>query len=250
MGKLSKLQRSRGIYLLPNFFTTTGLFAAFYAIVVAMKGEYDTAAIAIFVAMISDAIDGRVARFTKTQTAFGAEYDSLCDMVSFGVAPALVAFSWSLSALGKMGWLVAFMYTAAAGLRLARFNTQVGVADKRYFQGLSSPSAAGIIASFVWLCHQNGISGESIRGVVVFLTFFAGVLMVSNIRYYSFKEFDFKGKVPFVAVLLVVLIFVGVALNPPLMLFLSFSAYALSGPVYTLVRLHRTKRGRKKKKNK
>jgi CDP-diacylglycerol--serine O-phosphatidyltransferase len=238
-------RRARGIYLLPNLFTTAGLFAGFYAIVVAMKGAYDVAAIAIFIAMITDSLDGRVARLTNTQSAFGAEYDSLSDMVSFGVAPALVIYSWSLSTLGNFGWLLSFIYAAAVALRLARFNTQVGTADKRYFQGLASPAAAGIVMSLVWLGHVYGMEGALVNVIAGILTLFSALMMVSNVRYHSFKELDLKNKVPFVAILLIVLIFVAVSIDPPQILFLAFFAYGLSGPIFTLVSLHRARKKRR-----
>ena len=235
-------QLGRGIYLLPNLLTTAGLFAAFYSIVAAMKGQFDTAAIAIFIAMIADGMDGRVARMTNTQSAFGAEYDSLSDMVSFGVAPALVAYSWSLSSLGKPGWLAAFIYTAAAGLRLARFNTQLNLSQKRYFRGLPSPSAAALVASMVWLGNHYQLNGHKIDELVAVLSVLAAVLMISNIRYYSFKQIDLKGRVPFITVFLIVLIFVGVAIHPPLVLFVSFSIYAISGPALMFWRMLRVKK--------
>ena len=189
--------RRRGIYLLPNLFTIAGLFAGFYAIVTAMEGYFNYAAIAIFVAMIMDFFDGRVARLTNTQSAFGAELDSLSDMVSFGVAPALVIYSWSLEGLGKLGWLAAFIFTAAGALRLARFNTQVSIADKRYFQGLPIPAAAGVLASMVWLCVDSEILGDGVSMITAVLAILIAILMVSNVRYYSFKEIDLKGRVPF-----------------------------------------------------
>lgn len=237
--------RSRGIYLLPNLFTTAGLFAGFYAIVAAMKGIFDLAAIAIFVAMIMDGLDGRVARLTNTQTAFGAEYDSLSDMVAFGVAPALVVYSWSLTNMGKLGWLAAFIFVAAGALRLARFNTQVGTADKRYFQGLPIPAGAGVLASMVWLGNQYAIPGVSISFLVAILTVLVAVLMVSNVRYHSFKQVNFKERIPFVGILIVVLIFVGISIDPPKVLFLVFFCYALSGPVFTLRNLRKTRLLRK-----
>lgn len=238
--------RRRGIYLLPNLFTIAGLFAGFYAIVTAMEGYFNYAAIAIFVAMIMDFFDGRVARLTNTQSAFGAELDSLSDMVSFGVAPALVIYSWSLEGLGKLGWLAAFIFAAAGALRLARFNTQVLVADKRYFQGLPIPAAAGVLASMVWLCVDSEILGDVVSMVTAVLAIIIAILMVSNVRYYSFKEIDLKGRVPFVAILLVVLAFVGISLDPPKILFLIFFCYALSGPVLTLYALYK-KRSFKRK---
>lgn len=238
--------RRRGIYLLPNLFTIAGLFAGFYAIVTAMEGYFNYAAIAIFVAMIMDFFDGRVARLTNTQSAFGAELDSLSDMVSFGIAPALVIYSWSLEGLGKLGWLAAFIFTAAGALRLARFNTQVLVADKRYFQGLPIPAAAGVLASLVWLCVDSEILGDRINMITAVLAIIIAVLMVSNVRYYSFKEIDLKGRVPFVAILLVVLVFVGISLDPPKILFLIFFCYALSGPILTLSALYKARSLRRK----
>lgn len=231
--------RRRGIYLLPNLFTIAGLFAGFYAIVTAMEGYFNYSAVAIFVAMIMDFFDGRVARLTNTQSAFGAELDSLSDMVSFGVAPALVIYSWSLEGLGKLGWLAAFIFAAAGALRLARFNTQALVADKRYFQGLPIPAAAGVLASMVWLCVDSEILGDVVSIITAVLAIIIAVLMVSNVRYYSFKEIDLKGRVPFVAILLVVLAFVGISLDPPKILFLIFFCYALSGPILTLYSLYK-----------
>jgi len=238
--------RRRGIYLLPNLFTIAGLFAGFYAIVTAMEGYFNYAAVAIFVAMIMDFFDGRVARLTNTQSAFGAELDSLSDMVSFGVAPALVIYSWSLEGLGKLGWLAAFIFAAAGALRLARFNTQVLVADKRYFQGLPIPAAAGVLASMVWLCVDSEILGDGVSMMTAVLAIIIAILMVSNVRYYSFKEIDLKGRVPFVAILLVVLAFVGISLDPPKILFLIFFCYALSGPILTLRALYKARSLRRK----
>lgn len=229
------VKRRRGIYLLPNLFTTAGLFAGFYAIVAAMNGRFEAAAVAIFIAMVMDGIDGRLARLTHTQTDFGAEYDSMADMVSFGLAPALVMYTWGLSTLGKIGWLAAFIYAAGAALRLARFNTQVGIADKRYFQGLASPAAAGIIAGMVWLGADYGVHGSKVMIPALIITVLAAVLMVSNVRYHSFKELDLKGKVPFVALLILVLAFVFISTDPPKVLFALFFLYALSGPVFTLI---------------
>lgn len=238
--------RRRGIYLLPNLFTIAGLFAGFYAIVTAMEGYFNYAAVAIFVAMIMDFFDGRVARLTNTQSAFGAELDSLSDMVSFGVAPALVIYSWSLEGLGKLGWLAAFIFTAAGALRLARFNTQVSIADKRYFQGLPIPAAAGVLASMVWLCVDSEILGDGVSRITAVLAILIAILMVSNVRYYSFKEIDLKGRVPFMAILLVVLAFVGISLDPPKILFLIFFCYALSGPILTLRALYKARSLRRK----
>lgn len=238
----STAKRRRGIYLLPNLFTTAALFAGFFAIVSAINGRYEAAAVAIFVAMILDGLDGRVARMTNTQSEFGAQYDSLADMISFGMAPALVMYQWALTSLGKLGWLAAFIYTAGAALRLARFNTQIGVADKRYFTGLASPSAAAIVTGLVWVGNDYGVQGADLRIISFLLTIGAGLLMVSNVRYYSFKDLDLKGRVPFVAVLIVVLILVLVAVDPPMVLFGAFMIYALSGPVTTLWLLNKRRR--------
>ncbi|MFQ5935022.1 MAG: CDP-diacylglycerol--serine O-phosphatidyltransferase [Acidiferrobacterales bacterium] len=223
-------QVRRGIYILPNLFTTAGLFAGFFAIVAAMNGNFDHAPLAVFIAMIMDILDGRVARWTHTESDFGAEYDSLVDMVSFGLTPALVMYEWALSGMGKLGWLAAFVYTACAGLRLARFNSQAGSVDKRFFQGLPSPAAAGAVVAFVWVLHSYGIPGREISILALIVTVLAAVLMVSNIRYRSFKDLNLKERVPFMAVLVVPLLFVLVFLDPPQVLFLFFVAYAASGP--------------------
>lgn len=235
----------RGIYLLPNLFTTASLFAAFYSIVASLKLQYEPAAIAILIGMISDGLDGRIARMTNTQTAFGAEYDSLSDMVTFGVAPALLLYSWTLNSLGKFGWLVAFIYTAAVALRLARFNTQVETADKRYFQGLSSTLGAAVVTTFVWFCNQNQWLHWSVSIVAACLTLTIAILMVSNIRYNSFKELDLKGKVPFLYILLVVLLFVAIASDPSMILFLASILYAASGPLQTLRAVQKMRKQRK-----
>jgi len=236
-------KRRRGIYLLPNLITTAALFAGFYGIVAAINGRYELASIAVFIAMILDALDGRVARLTNTQSEFGAEYDSLADMGSFGLAPALIMYVWSLSSLvdfswqwGKLGWLAAFMYVACAALRLARFNTKASSTDKRYFQGLPSPAAAGVVVGFVWACFDLGIDGSEVPFFALPIIAFAGIMMVSNISYYSFKDIDFQNKVPFVAMLVVVLIFVFAAIDPPKALFGCFMIYALSGPVVSILR--------------
>ena len=234
---------SRGIYLLPNLFTSAALFSGFFAIIAAMNGNFEKAAIAIFVSMVLDGLDGRVARMTNTQSEFGAEYDSLADMVSFGVAPALVAFTWSLSSLGKIGWCAAFIYVAGAALRLARFNTQIGSIDKRFFVGLPSPAAAALVAGLVWVGTEFSIDTEMFAFATALLVAASGVLMVSNIYYHSFKDVDFKGKVPFVSLLLVVLIFAIISIDPATLLWLIFLGYACSGPVLALNRLRRRNKG-------
>ncbi|MCV6611483.1 MAG: CDP-diacylglycerol--serine O-phosphatidyltransferase [Amphritea sp.] len=228
--------RSRGIYLLPNLFTTGALFCGFYAVVAGMNGVFDSAAIAIFVAMVLDGLDGRVARLTNTQSAFGAEYDSLSDMVSFGVAPALVTFSWALSDAGKFGWFCAFIYVAGAALRLARFNTQIGSVDKRYFIGLPSPAAAASVAGLVWACVEFDVDVSSFIYVIAVYVALVGILMVSNVLYYSFKDVDPKGKIPFMILLAIVLTIGVISISPPIFLWLLILGYTLSGPVLWLLR--------------
>jgi CDP-diacylglycerol--serine O-phosphatidyltransferase len=241
--------KRRGIYLLPNLFTTAALFAGFYAVVAAIDGNFTPAAIAIFVAMVLDGMDGRIARLTSTESDFGMEYDSLADMVSFGLAPALVVYQWGGARLqeygwiwGKIGWLVAFLYAVAAALRLARFNARISVADKRYFEGLPSPSAAGVVSGLVWLGTELGVDGLPALVLGFFVTAAAGTLMVSSFKYYSFKEWNLGGRVPFTYLLIVPLVFILIAVNPPVVLFLLFATYALSGPMLALLRLRRRAR--------
>ena len=234
--------RHRGIYLLPNLFTTGAMFAGFYAIVVSIGGDFSSAAIAVFVAALLDGMDGRVARLTGTQTEFGVQYDSLSDLVSFGLAPALVMYTWSLSTLrdfgptwGKIGsWAAAFISAACAALRLARFNTQVAVIDKRYFQGLASPAAAAVCMSFVWSMDKFGILGEEVCFITMVMAVLVGLLMVSRFRYYSFKSLPMGDRVPFLWIIIGVLILVPFFVDPPRVLFVVFTLYLLSGPVMTL----------------
>lgn len=242
----STRKRPRGIYLLPNLFTTAAMFAGFYAIVAAIGGRYSEAALAVFIAAILDGLDGRVARMTGTQSDFGVQYDSLSDLVSFGLAPALVMYTWSLSSLaeygplwGKVGWAAAFIYAACAALRLARFNTQVGVIDKRYFQGLASPAAAGLCMSFVWTVEKFDLSGFDVQFVTPIIAVLAGLLMVSTVRYFSFKAWPTSDRVPFIWIPAVVLILVALAIDPPRVLFGIGVLYVLSGPVMTLWGLRR-----------
>ena len=223
--------RRRGIYLLPNLFTTGALFAGFYSVVQAMNGRFEHAAIAIFVAMILDGLDGRVARLTNTQSEFGAEYDSLADMVSFGVAPALVIYSFALKGMGKLGWIAAFVYCAGAALRLARFNTLHAVQDKRWFQGLPSPAAATLVAGLVWVMVDNHVAGADLRWLAWGLTLFAGISMVSNLRYYSGKDINLKKSVPFIVIVLFALSISLVAIDPPIVLLLLLVGYGFSGYV-------------------
>jgi CDP-diacylglycerol--serine O-phosphatidyltransferase len=238
-------KRRRGIYLLPNLFTTAGLFAGFYAIISAMNDRFEPAAIAIFIGMVMDGLDGRIARMTNTQSDFGKEFDSLSDMVTFGLAPALVMYQWSLFSLGKVGFAAAFIYAAGGALRLARFNTQVGIADKRYFQGLASPSAAALVVALVWWGDDGGWVRESAAWLGLIVTVLAGLLMVSNVRYSSFKDQDLKGKVPFFKILFVVAVFVLVAMDPPRILFVIAVTYAASGPILTLLQLRQRRAERK-----
>jgi CDP-diacylglycerol---serine O-phosphatidyltransferase len=224
-------RRRRGIYLLPNAFTTGALFCGFYAIVMAMNLKFDNASIAIFVAMVLDSLDGRVARMTNTQSEFGAQYDSLSDMVSFGAAPALVIYEWSLRGMGKLGWLAAFVYCVGGALRLARFNTNIAVVDKRYFQGLPSPAAAAMVAGFVWLMDDLRFAGADLKWVSWVITLYAGITMVSNVPFYSFKDINFRKPMPFIASLLVVVALVAISSDPSSVLFGLFVLYGISGYV-------------------
>ncbi|MBT8138451.1 MAG: CDP-diacylglycerol--serine O-phosphatidyltransferase [Gammaproteobacteria bacterium] len=235
-----KKERRAGIYLLPNLFTSAALFAGFYAIVAGMNGEFGLAGLAIFFGQLLDGVDGRVARLTNTQSQFGQEFDSLSDMVTFGLAPALIMFMWCLSGLGTLGWAVAFVYVASAAVRLARFNAQAETADNRYFTGLASPPAATLIASTVWLGHEYGYTSATLPGWLVITmtvqTAVVGFLMVMNVRYSSFKGIDFGSRVPVVALLFFLLMLVLIAANPPIVLFIIAFTYALSGPVIALYR--------------
>lgn len=227
----AQVQRHRGVYLLPNLFTTGALFSGFYAIVAGMNGQFVAASIAIFVSMLLDGLDGRVARMTNTQSAFGAEYDSLADMVSFGVAPALVAYNWLLFDLGKLGFFAAFVYAVGGALRLARFNTQIGSVDKRYFIGLPSPAAAAVVAGLVWTCVEYEFDMSGASYLVALYVALCGMLMVSNVLYYSFKDIDFKGKVPFWILAVIALVLGIISISTSTFLWLLFLFYALSGPL-------------------
>lgn len=242
-------RRGRGIYLLPNLFTTGGLFGGFYAIIAASQGRFEAACVAIFIAAVLDGLDGRVARLTNTQSDFGVQYDSLADLVSFGMAPAMVMYHWALvflklesATFGKIGWLAAFLYAACAALRLARFNSQVGIVDKRWFIGLASPAAAGLMASFVWTCEGAGWSGIDLRFIALGLTVATGLLMVSRVRYTSFKGSGSGPKadrVPFMTSLLVVGVLIALWIAPAETLLGTSVLYALSGPVTGLLRRRR-----------
>lgn len=236
----------RGIYILPNLFTIAALFAGFYAIVAAMKGRYDVAAIAIFVAMLLDSLDGRIARLTNTQTEFGAHLDSLSDMVSFGIAPALVMYSWILFNIGKIGWLVAFIYAVAVALRLARFNTQIGKVDKHYFQGLACTPAAGVMAGLVWVGTEYNLYSNFIAILAAIMSVVIGALMVSNFRFRSFKDLNLRNNVSFLKILGIVAVLVLIAIDPAAVLFAMFLIYAISAPIINLWELRKKHRAKKK----
>lgn len=233
--------KRKGIYLLPNLLTTAGLFSGFYAIVASISGQFESAAIAIFVAMIFDGLDGRVARMTNTQSDFGAQYDSMADIVSFVIAPALVMYNWALFGSGKLGWLAAFVFVAGGALRLARFNTNIDVVDKRYFQGLATPAAAALVAGLLWVGEGYQVAGTDYGSILAGIMIVLGILMVSNFRYHSFKDLNWHGKVPFIAILVIMLIFVIVATEPALVLFVVFALYAISGPINTFRTVEKVK---------
>jgi CDP-diacylglycerol---serine O-phosphatidyltransferase len=222
-------KRRKGIYILPNLFTLAALFGGFYAIVMAMDGRFEQSAIGVFCAMVLDSLDGRVARMTNTQSAFGEQMDSLADMVSFGAAPALIAYEWALKDLGRWGWIAAFVYCSCAALRLARFNVNTAVVDKRFFQGLPSPAAAALVIGFMWLMVDQGLSGHDMRWYMFAFCLYGGLTMVTNAPFYSFKDIGFKKSVPFAALLLIVLAFAIFPIHPPGMLFGVFVLYGLSG---------------------
>ncbi len=226
---LRKLKK--GIYVLPNLITLAALFGGFYAVVMAMNNRFDLAALGIFCAMVLDGLDGRVARMTHTQSAFGEQMDSLSDMVSFGAAPALIAYEWALKGLGRWGWIAAFVYCACAALRLARFNVNTAVVDKRFFQGLPSPGAAAIVAGFIWLMTELGIKGNSVAWYMLGLALFSGLTMVTNLPFYSFKDFHMKQSVPFTAIVLIAIGIAVINIDPPVLLFALFIGYGLSGYV-------------------
>ncbi|MDW5444253.1 CDP-diacylglycerol--serine O-phosphatidyltransferase [Polaromonas sp. SM01] len=222
-------KRRKGIYILPNLFTLAALFGGFYAIVMAMNGRFDQAAIGVFCAMVLDSLDGRVARMTNTQSAFGEQMDSLSDMVSFGAAPALIAYVWALTSLGRWGWVAAFVYCACAALRLARFNVNTAVVDKRFFQGLPSPAAAALVAGFIWLMAEAGVQGEDVRWFMFALTLYSGLTMVTNVPFYSFKDLSIKRSVPFVVIVLIALGIAVINIDPPTVIFGLFIIYGFSG---------------------
>lgn len=222
-------RRRKGIYVLPNLFTLAALFGGFYAIVMAMNGRFEMAVIGVFCAMVLDSLDGRVARMTNTQSAFGEQMDSLADMVSFGAAPALIAYEWGLKTLGRWGWIAAFVYCACAALRLARFNVNTAVVDRRYFQGLPSPAAAALVAGFIWVAADLGVPGPKLAWGMFGMALYAGLTMVSNVPFYSFKDVHMKRSVPFVVIVLIALAIAVVNIHPPSVLFGMFVVYGLSG---------------------
>lgn len=222
-------KRRKGIYILPNLFTLAALFGGFYSIVMAMNGRFDMAAIGVFCAMVLDSLDGRVARMTNTQSAFGEQMDSLSDMVSFGAAPALIAYEWALKGLGRWGWMAAFVYCACAALRLARFNVNTTVVDKRYFQGLPSPAAAALVTGFIWLMTELNIDPAGVAWPMFLLSLYSGLTMVSNVPFYSFKDVQMKKSVPFVVLVLIALGIAVINIHPPIVLFGVFIVYGFSG---------------------
>ena len=224
-------KRRKGIYILPNLFTLAALFGGFYAIIMAINGRFDLAAVGVFCAMVLDSLDGRVARMTNTQSAFGEQMDSLSDMVSFGAAPAIIAYVWALQGLGRWGWIAAFVYCACAALRLARFNVNTGVVDKRYFQGLPSPAAAALRAGFIWVVTDLGLKGPSVAWPMFALALYAGLSMVTNVPFYSFKDVHMKQSVPFVVIVAIVLVIAVINIDPPIVMFAMFVAYGFSGYV-------------------
>ena len=236
-GQVLTRKRRKGIYILPNLFTLAALFGGFYAVVMAMNGRFDLAAVGVFCAMVLDSLDGRVARMTNTQSAFGEQMDSLSDMVSFGAAPALIAYEWALRGLGRWGWIAAFVYCACAALRLARFNVNTGVVDKRFFQGLPSAAAAALVAGFIWLMTEIGVRGEDLEWLswkqitwtMFVVTLYSGLTMVTNVPFYSFKDVQMKKSVPFVVIVLIALVIAIINIHPPIVLFSVFVIYGLSG---------------------
>lgn len=222
-------KRRKGIYILPNLFTLAALFGGFYSVVMAMNGRFDLAAAGVFVAMVLDSLDGRVARMTNTQSAFGEQMDSLSDMVSFGAAPALIAYEWALKGLGRWGWIAAFVYCACAALRLARFNVNTQVVDKRFFQGLPSPAAAALVAGFIWLMTDYGVKPYEVTWFIFAIALYAGLTMVTNVPFYSFKDIQMKKSVPFVVIVLIALGIAVVNIDPPTVLFAIFVIYGTSG---------------------
>lgn len=222
-------KRRKGIYILPNLFTLAALFGGFYAVVMAMNGRFDLAAVGVFAAMVLDSLDGRVARMTNTQSAFGEQMDSLSDMVSFGAAPALIAYEWALRGLGRWGWIAGFVYCACAALRLARFNVNTAVVDKRYFQGLPSPAAAALVMGFVWIMNDAGVQGGDVAWPMFALALYAGLTMVTNVPFYSFKDLKMKRSVPFAVIVLIALGIAVINIHPPAVLFGVFMVYGLSG---------------------
>jgi CDP-diacylglycerol--serine O-phosphatidyltransferase len=226
-------KRRRGIYILPNLFTLGALFGGFYAVVMAMNGRFENACIGIFCAAVLDSLDGRVARMTNTQSAFGEQMDSLSDMVSFGAAPGLIVYEWALKGLGKAGWIAAFVYCACAALRLARFNTNIGIVDKRFFQGLPSPAAAALVIGFIWVLDDAGYRGVASMQTLPWITFavtlYAGLTMVTNVPFWSFKDISMKRSVPFIAIVAIAMGIAIVTIHPPLVLFGLFCVYGLSG---------------------
>jgi CDP-diacylglycerol--serine O-phosphatidyltransferase len=229
----------KGIYVLPNLFTLAALFGGFYAIVMAMNERFEMAAIGVFCAMVLDSLDGRVARMTNTQSAFGEQMDSLADMVSFGAAPALISYEWALKGAGRWGWMAAFVYISCAALRLARFNVNTAVVDKRFFQGLPSPAAAALVMGFIWLMNDMGYQGSEVMWPMFAMCLYSGLTMVTNVPFYSFKDVQMKQSVPFAVIVMLALVIAVINIHPPIVLFALFMIYGLSG--YALYAWRRAK---------
>jgi len=239
--RFRKDKMKKGIYILPNLFTTAGLFSGFYSIMASMKGMYEMAAWTILIAIVFDGLDGRIARMTRTGSKFGAEYDSLTDVIAFGVAPAVLSYQWALISFGRWGWLTAFLFVTCGALRLARFNVQVGVIDSRVFNGLAIPAGASVIATAVLLYYKLGGEGPFGHLSVLIGTVIVAMLMVSSIKYYSFKDLNFFARKPFMSFVLIIVILVIVTAEPQIMIFTFCFGYALSGPIWLLYKAMRKK---------
>jgi CDP-diacylglycerol---serine O-phosphatidyltransferase len=248
--RFPKAKMKKGIYVLPNLFTTAGLFSGFYSIIASMQGHFEVAAISILVAAVLDALDGRIARMTNTTSKFGAEYDSLSDVIAFGVAPAIMAYTWSLFAFGRWGWLVSFLFVACGALRLARFNIQIGIIDSRVFNGLPIPGAAAVVATGVLIYYKLGGVGHFNHILVLISVLVLALFMVSNIKYYSFKDLNFFSRKPFMSFVVIVCILIIVVAEPQIMIFTFTAGYSLSGPAWLIVKLAKKLPGMKENRSK
>ena len=239
--RIKKDSMKKGIYVLPNLFTTASFFCGFYSVIASMKGAFSLAAIAILIAVVFDGLDGRIARITRTVSRFGAEYDSLSDLVAFGVAPAILSYTWALSPFGRWGWLVSFLFAVCGALRLARFNIQIGVIENRIFNGLPVPAAASVVATGVLLFFYLGETGRFNHPSILIGMAVLSLLMVSNIKYYSFKNLDILSKKPFIFFVLIVVIMIIVVAEPQIMIFTFAIGYSISGPAWMLAKIARKK---------